>query len=176
MIVISDTSPIIYFAKIGQLQILKDLYSKIYVPDAVWEELVYPLSRHYNKIPKDIKYALRAKEEGWIIIKNPETIKFYELALELSKNLGRGEAHAIALSLEINADLLLINDKMAKNIAELRGINTKWNAAVLLEAYEKNLFKSYQEFKINLDKMIESGLWIEKSLYEELLNKAKTIK
>ncbi|MHA1725263.1 MAG: hypothetical protein ACTSXH_10540 [Promethearchaeota archaeon] len=47
------------------------------------------------------------------------------LALNLSKTLGRGEAYAIALSLEIKADLLLINDREVKEAAESKGIKTK---------------------------------------------------
>jgi hypothetical protein len=142
MIVISDTTPIIYFGKIGKLRFLKKLYSIIYIPEAVWEELIEPHSKTDKIVTTDIKYEIKAKEAGWFIIKNPESKEFKELALELSKEIGRGEAYAIALYLEKNADLLLINDKVAKDIAETKGINTKWNAEVLLEAFDKNYIKN----------------------------------
>jgi uncharacterized protein len=38
VIVISDTSPIINLAGIGQLNLLQQLYSKIVIPDAVYRE------------------------------------------------------------------------------------------------------------------------------------------
>jgi len=73
MIVISDTAPIIFFGKINKLHLLKDLYSTIYLPIEVWEELIYPVTQHLPNIPEDIRLELDAKEEGWLIVKNPET-------------------------------------------------------------------------------------------------------
>ncbi|TFG22384.1 MAG: hypothetical protein EU529_10630 [Promethearchaeota archaeon] len=125
MLVISDTSPIIFFAKIEKLTLLKDLYSKIFIPNAVWEELIYPLSKSDAEIPSDIKYEIKAKEEGWLIVEDPKSEEYHEIALNLTKNLGREEAYAIALCMEIKADMLLINDKKARTIAKSKGIKTK---------------------------------------------------
>jgi len=169
MIVISDTSPLVFFAKIEKLTLLRDLYSSIIIPFAVWEELIYPLSKPNEKIPSDIKYEVKAKDEGWLVVKNPESYKYHEIALNLSKNLGRGEAYAIALSLELQADVLLIDDSEARKVAESKGIKTKWCTEVLLDALESNLIKNYQEFEALLNKMIEIGLWMEKSLYDEII-------
>lgn len=121
MIVISDTSPIIFFAKIKKLKLLKDLYSKIYIPTHVWEEITFPLSQSNKGNPIDLKYEIEAKEEGWLIVKDPEQGEYYEIALQLTQILGSGEAYAIALCFELTADLLLINDKIAKEIAEKKG-------------------------------------------------------
>jgi len=176
MIVISDTAPIIFFAKVQKLSILKELYSSIFIPNAVWEELIEPLSKPKKDIPSDIKYELKAKEEGWLIVKDPESPQYHEIALNLSKILGRGEAYAIALSLELKADLLLINDSEARKLAESKGIKTKWSTEVLIDALKKDIVKDYQEFKELLNEMIELGLWMEKSLYEQILNKAKSLK
>jgi len=176
MIVISDTSPIIFFTKIGNLTLLKDLYLKNFVPNAVWEELIHPLSKPDGKVPPDIKYEIKAKEEGWLIVKDPEIKEYHEVALNITKELGRGEAYAIALSLELNAELLLINDKKARIIAESKGIKTKWSSEVLLDALEKGIIKDYQEFNELLDKMIDIGLWMEKTQYKTLLDKANELK
>ena len=176
MIVISDTSPIIFFAKIGLLTLLNDLYLNIYVPNAVWEELINPLSKPKGEIPPDIKYEIEAKEKGWLIVKNPNLKEYHEIALNLTKELGRGEAYAIALSLELKADLLLINDKKARIIAESNGVKTIWSSEVLLDALEKGIIKNYQEFKTHLDKMVDIGLWMEKKQYKALLEKANDLK
>ncbi len=72
MIVISDTSPIIYLAKIEKLSILKDLYTRIYIPSEVWKDLIYPISQNKINIPTDIKFEIDAKESGWLIVKDPE--------------------------------------------------------------------------------------------------------
>lgn len=123
MIIISNTTPIIYFAKIDKLSLLKDLYSQIYIPTEVWNELITPLTSKKEEIPLDLKYEIEAKEAGWIIVRDPEKDEYIEVALNLFNELGRGEAYAIALYLELHADLLLINDQKAKEIAEKMGIN-----------------------------------------------------
>ncbi len=176
MLVISDISPIIFFAKIRKLTLLKDLYSKIYIPNVVWEELIYPLSKPNEEIPSDIKHEIKAKEEGWLIVKDPKLKGYHEIALNLMKELGRGEAYAIALSLELKADILLINDKKARIIAESKGLKAKWTTEILLDALEKGILQSYQEFKELLDKLIEIGLWMRKTEYKFLLEKAKELK
>jgi uncharacterized protein len=170
MIVISDTAPIIFFGKINKLRLLKDLYSVIYLPTEVWEELIYPISQNLASIPEDIRLELDAKAEGWLIVKNPETEESKELALKLSLDLGLGESYAIALSKELNADLLLINDRKAREIATELGISTKWITEVLIDAVSKKLISSYDDFKHVLNAMIENGLWIEKDFYENLLD------
>ena len=176
MIVISDTAPIIFFAKIKKLSILKKLYSNIFIPKTVWEELIEPLSKQKKDIPSDIKYELKAKEEGWLIVKDPESSQYHEVALNLSKILGRGEAYAIALSLELKAELLLINDSEARKIAESKGLKTKWTTEVLLDAFEKDIINEYQEFEELMNEMIELGLWMKKSVYKQILDKAKSLK
>jgi len=175
LIVISDTSPIIYLAKIEKLSILKDLYTRIYIPSEVWKELIYPISQNKINIPTDIKFEIDAKESGWLIVKDPEKEEYHEMALNLSRELGRGEAYAIALSLELKADVLLINDKKAKEIAEKKGIKTRWNTEVLLDALEQKLIKNYSEFEKLLNRLIEVGFWIEKREYEKVILKAKNI-
>ena len=103
MIIISNTSPIIYFARISKLSLLKEIYNTIYIPLAVWNELMTPLLLKKEKIPPDIKHEIAAKEAGWLIVKDPEKEENLEIALSLSTELGRGEAYAIALSVELSA-------------------------------------------------------------------------
>jgi predicted nucleic acid-binding protein len=50
------------------------------------------------------------------------------------------------LSNELNADLLLINDRKARDIAIKLGINTKWTTEVLIDAVSKNLISSFNDF------------------------------
>lgn len=40
MIVISDTTPIISLLKAGQLELLKKLFDEVFIPEAVYRELV----------------------------------------------------------------------------------------------------------------------------------------
>ncbi|MEJ2252447.1 MAG: hypothetical protein P8Y97_22645 [Candidatus Lokiarchaeota archaeon] len=76
--------------------------------------MIFPLVRNKNDLLEDINIELKAKEEGWIIVKNPEEEESIELALKLSQEMGLGESYAIALSNELNVDLLLIHKKVPK--------------------------------------------------------------
>lgn len=40
MIVVSDASPLIYLARIGELDLLQKLYGELHIPVAVWQEVV----------------------------------------------------------------------------------------------------------------------------------------
>jgi len=173
MIVISDTAPIISFGKINKLSLLKELYHTVYLPTEVWEELIYPLTQNHSNIPEDIRLELDAKAAGWLIVKNPEKEESIELALSLSQQLGLGESYAIALSSELSADLLLINDRKARDMAIELGINTKWTTEVLIDAVSKKLISSFDDFERILNAMIDNGLWIEKDFYAKLLEEAK---
>ena len=66
-----------------------------------------------------------------MIVRDPTIKEFHEIAVITMKDLGRGESYAIALSLELKADLLLIKYKKARIIAESKGLTTKWSTEIL---------------------------------------------
>ena len=41
MIVVSDSSPLIALASIGRLHLLHDLFGEVFVPPAVWAEVLH---------------------------------------------------------------------------------------------------------------------------------------
>ena len=105
--VISNTTPIIALSSIGQLELLKKMYKKIYVPQAVYDEIM---------IKKD---SIAAKEiisnESWIL-KTTVNDKFTKQIL--SSSIHMGEAEVIALANEIKADLVILDDYLARQYAE----------------------------------------------------------
>ena len=40
MIVVADTTPLLYLSRIGQVELLRSLYQQIVVPETVWREAV----------------------------------------------------------------------------------------------------------------------------------------
>ncbi len=55
-IVVSNSTPLINFSNIGQLEILQVLFGRIVIPEAVWEEVVvkgfhYPPSQLIKDVP-----------------------------------------------------------------------------------------------------------------------------
>ena len=116
MKVVCDTNIIIDFSKIGQLDLLKDVFDEVLIPNEVKEELMAGESDEIEDT--DVKKAL----PGWISIKKVKDI----FALEnLKINIDKGESASIVLYKETNSDLLAINDLKARGIAHALGISRK---------------------------------------------------
>src|SRR4051794_13245946 len=96
-VVVSDTSPLTALLQIGYAELLPSLFEEIYIPAAVHEEL----SRSHDALPP------------WLIIQSPSSIP----ASVAAARLDPGEAEAIALFLELQADLLVIDEIDARAIA-----------------------------------------------------------
>ena len=104
MIVVSDTSPILSLALIGRLELLRDLYGAIMIPDAVRSEL----------ITTEQSGAQEVAQVAWIITRPIEHDVVLKLLL---REVDRGEAEAIGLALQLNADVLLIDERKARHLA-----------------------------------------------------------
>jgi len=114
--IVSDATPIIYLGKIGNLSFLKQLYERVYVPDAVWKELVTPLTEVWAETPEDITEILKAYSEKWLILKALEE-KYRKLSRRLvSYGIHESQADAIALAKQLRADFFLTNDEVPERL------------------------------------------------------------
>ncbi len=108
MIVVSDTSPISALFRIGELHLLPQLYGEIIVPFAVMGELL-----ELEKSGVDIGLI---KQATWLVsIKVKEQKQVDHLLLDLDV----GEAEAIILAKELNADWLLIDESKGRKHAKI---------------------------------------------------------
>jgi uncharacterized protein len=125
MLVVCDSSPIIALSRINKLTILNSLYKKILIPLAVKEEVLCdPFKRiNLNKV-------------SWIEVRS---LKHPLSAKILSANLGKGESEALGLTLELNANLLIIDDLAARNMADFLEITYTGTLGILLKAKKRNL-------------------------------------
>lgn len=157
MIVVSDTSPVTNLLQIGDLDLLKRLFGEIVIPEEVYAELCE--IEDHAAIPSKIE---------WIKIVNPTdpTIK-----IELSKKLDKGEAEAIALAIELQADYLLMDETKGRAIAENYNIKVTGILGILLQAKQKGFIA---EVKPHLQKLVnEAGFWLNPKLIEKILELAK---
>jgi len=153
MIIISDTSPITNLNAIGQLDLLKLLFVEVIIPHGVYNELAALTNN---------RKALENNE--WIITKQVST---YELAENMIEILDEGEAEAIALALELNADFLLIDERLGRSIAEKHGIKITGILGILQRAKSRGFIEKVQPL---LDQLItEAGFRIAPKLYQEVL-------
>jgi uncharacterized protein len=130
VIVISNSSPLINFGALGRLDILQTLYESLFIPEAVYHEIVVA-GRHYPG-------AAEIKQAAWIIPK-PVANRAAVAALH---DLGRGEAEAIMLAVEHPGSLVILDDRQGRGVAIHLGLNVIGTLGVLLIAKRKGLIQS----------------------------------
>lgn len=122
MIVVSDASPLIALGAVQALDLLRAMYGCVLIPDAVHREVSADLSR---------AGATDVLSAEWIEVRQVANL---ELVASLAAKLGRGEAEAIALTLEAAADLLILDDRQARRAAENLGLAISGVGGVMVEA------------------------------------------
>lgn len=135
MIVVSDASPLIALAAVGELQLLRVLYGEVLVPDGVFAE-----ATGEGRPGAD---AVRRAE--WI-----RRVRVLDQArvASLPPEIDRGEAEAIVLALEVQADALLIDERRARRVAARFGIPLTGVLAVLLAAKARGLIPAVRPLSI----------------------------
>jgi uncharacterized protein len=156
MIIVSDTSPVSNLILIERLDILQSLFAEIIIPSAVDKEILA-----LKQFGKDLgKY----ESADWIKIIQPENLqKVRTLEIKLDK----GEAQAIALALEINCDLLLMDERIGTNIAREEGLQTIGLVGVLIKAKEKRLIENVSDILFDLKD--KAGFWLDAKLEKKIL-------
>jgi len=84
--------------------------------------------------------------------------------------LDEGEAEAIVLALEANANLVLLDDREARLQAKRLGLRVTGTLGILLRAKKLRLIENSRE---ELNKLKETGFHISVSLEEEVLKAAE---
>ena len=134
MIVIADTSPLNYLVIIGEIHLLPRLYTAILIPPAVAEELQQP------NAPEKVR-AWISSHPDWLSIQEPTLVPDFWFA-----DLDRGERDALALALQIKADLVLVDERDARLAAEECGLVVAGTLRVLAIAASQNLVDLSQAF------------------------------
>ena len=125
--VICDTSPLQYLHQLGQLHLLPSLVQRIIVPEAVKEELAQGRRRGFE-LPDPTQL-------DWAVIRSPASAP----ALRLIHDLGAGESEALALALEIQDSLIILDDALARKEAEILGIPLTGTLGLLIDAKRAGL-------------------------------------
>ena len=135
---------------------IRDVYSNIIIPPAVYREIV---------VDGSVKPGADELEDSisvWLEIKEPS---YKGIIASLELDLGEGESEAIALAEELDA-YLLIDEIRAMNEAKKRGVNILSTLIMLLEAKKIGLILNV---KSELDEFIASGFRCSAALYEKIL-------
>ncbi|AGK61254.1 putative nucleic acid-binding protein, contains PIN domain [Archaeoglobus sulfaticallidus PM70-1] len=130
MIVVSNSSPLITLAKIGKLSTLKELFGEIIIPKAVWVEVV--------EKGRGKPGAEEVEKAEWIKVIEVKDRLGVEI---LRSEIETGEAEAIVLAKVLDADLLLMDEKIPRLIAKSLNIKVAGSLAVIYIAKKKGIIK-----------------------------------
>ncbi len=125
--VICDTSPIQYLYQLELLDVLQALATNVIVPPAVVEELAQ--GRDLGVPLPDLTTL------DWVTVRQPSS----QLAVALVTELGPGETEVLMLGLELREAVVVLDDALARRMAEALGLRLTGTLGVLLDAKRAGL-------------------------------------
>lgn len=154
---IRNTSPLVHLYRAGAVAYLGDLFPRVLVPSAVAEELAAGHAQGYD-VPDPGNYS-------WVVATDPAHIPSEWLALDL----GKGELATMALALERPEVIVLLDDALARRIAEAAGLPVWGSLRVLLEAKRAGLVQTVAPY---VDRLQSSGMWLSEPVRRRILRLA----
>lgn len=127
MIVVADTSPVCYLVLVGCVDVLPAMFGRVEIPEKVCTELSAP----------DAPPAVAE----WIA-NPPEWLTTHAVSHESDaglEQLDAGERAAIILAEQLNADLIVLDEKLARRVAAQRGLKVTGTLGVLKESAARGL-------------------------------------
>jgi uncharacterized protein len=158
VIVVSDSSAIISLAAVDQLNLLPSLYGSVVIPTAVANEL-------RNARPNSP--GRNAVEADWLRVAE---VRDRAAARRFEADLDPGEAEALELTIELNADLLLIDESHGREVALRHGLPIIGVLGVLLEGKRRGFLQQVAPVLTELQQ--RAGFWISPELARQILSAA----
>jgi predicted nucleic acid-binding protein len=125
MIVVSDTSPINYLVMLGYIEVLPQIFGTVIIPTEVHRELTAP------DTPIEVLEWLDT-EPDWLQIQS-------STMLLIDPTLHPGECSALGLAMEIQPNYVLIDDLLAREVAEIQGLRVTGTVGILERAHQADL-------------------------------------
>ena len=143
MKVVSNSTLLIALARIKQVNLLHAVFGRIIIPQGVYNEVVLQET--------ELPGVKEIREATWI-----ETLQVQNaLAVSLLKtDLDGGEAEAIVLAKEVNADYLLVDEKKARRIARNSGLRIMGTLGILVLGVKRELLPAIDPI---LDSLEQNG-------------------
>ncbi len=153
-----NSSPIIFLTKLGVFEAALDLFERIDIPSAVYSEI----RQKPGASTEAVEDLIRRKRVSVLKAENERFVN------ALNQRLGKGEAEAIALSIETGADLVILDDHAARVEAMRLGLSVKGTLGIVRRLMENGIFESdLEELFTNLKAM---GFRIRAELFREIFS------
>jgi predicted nucleic acid-binding protein len=163
--VVSNATPLIYLAKANQLNLLQTMVKQLFIPEAVYREVVIEGKRLGEK---DAYRIERAITQGWIMVQDVKIIYPVEITIH------PGEVEVISLAKEKGIEAVLIDDAKARAASELTGLKPVGTLWLILKAV-KNHILNFDEFLSTLEDIIQAGFYLKEEVYLKAVRIAKKL-
>ncbi|MEM3581067.1 MAG: hypothetical protein QXQ64_07380 [Candidatus Bathyarchaeia archaeon] len=169
-VIVSNSTPLIYLAKIGRLNIIRNLFERIFIPEAVFEEAV----TRGKELNISDAYIIEKAVGTWIIRERiqPEIDAEYRF-LDTNTRLGSGEKEAIKLCKQLNAKYLIADDKEARRVSKILNITPIGTCSIIIQTYKQTTITK-NEARLILNELLKVGFRIDPELYHRLLNQLES--
>jgi hypothetical protein len=147
MSVVADASALIALARIGRLDLLRTVFGRLLLPDAVWDEVVaVGLDKAGSGLVMQADWIERRRvtDRGLVVLRR--------------RDLGAGESEAIVLARETGADFVLIDERAGRTAAKRLGLRVTGLVGVLIEARERGLLPDAAAVMDDLQR--KAGFWV----------------
>jgi len=152
--VVVNTSPLFYLHRLGLLEVLNRLYGNVTIPEAVEREI----EKGYIE-GQDVP---RLENYPWVQIISVSVREYLNLIVDL----GAGESEVLAVATHHPSALLILDDKLARRIAEMQRFRLTGTAGVLLRAKQKG---SIPALKPVIEKLLRLNFRLKPDLVESIL-------
>ena len=150
MLVVADSSPLIYLSRVGLLHVMPALFGEVVVPRTVWNETV----------------ERRPSAPGIEMLRQAAWLRIVDDRSAINLGLDPGETAAILEAESAGADLLLIDERVGRRVAQERGLAVRGTLGVLVQARQSGVVAA---LKPVLDTLVAEGFRIAPTLIREAL-------
>ena len=161
---IINASPIIALSILNKLDLLWQIFDKVYIPQTVVNEILSPSGKTIGK--QELKSAI---ETAKLI---PYIVKDRELVTKLYGKLHRGELEVIIGAKELNTDFAIIDEISARKLAKVMSVDTIGTVGILKIAKNKNLITDLKPLLLLL---IKNKFRISEKLIDKILRDVNEI-
>lgn len=154
--VILNNTPLVCLWLLGQFDLLRQLYAEVVVPEAVWAEFLAVESTPRQQALQQAPWLARTQ------LDNPQSALVFA-------GLDRGESEVLALAIERQARLVVIDERRARSYAQRLQLPVTGTLGLLLAAKQKDLIPAVA---LLIEALQAAGLYFHPSLVAAVLELA----
>lgn len=166
--IVADASVLIALAKMGRLELLRQLYGRVTMGPVVKEEV---LDQGKAISAPGVEHIEKGLQEGWIesVRMTAREKRLMRRVLRTTRlDLGEAESLAVAHSRKL---MLIVDDREARALAAALNLEFLGTAGALLEAFLKGrlTFEQLEDVVQELSRV----MWLSPSVVTEILKRAR---